>query len=771
MYGQTEKYENPNYRVMYEKMLSDPYIKSHFGMKVAICQHPMYLLIDEDRGVPIVGERELPWGSPDAGVYVDRVKRNLGALEKHDDFYLNYQFSAVEIESMVRDFPEVGERMKYWYNNGRLDFVDGLFSQAHVHTLGSESNWRQIEFGKQFFMDYFGKDVTVYGRQETGFHSQLPQLLKMFGYNFMTSPQFPHVLEILDGSFETIVSRNDKDFIRGSEFVNATSLDGTSVPFYFSMGGGNPDNDSPIGNIFRKDLYAPPPIRLWYPDMIEVGGKLHEKITSLYDFVLLEPALKERIQQVPPKATARIHSYWSYNEGTWAEELLRTNVAADRLALLAESMQCMAKLAGSSVDYSDELQKIWHSILKYQHHDISWNEVTDLRRRSINHFKDGMKANQQIMDDIAASLVEKDDGAVSIFNGLPRARRALIDTDKKMAPGDGRAFQRYEDRYIGFRDLPAGGFASFEKSEQTRASVKRDMPKTIATDHYQVTLSANGLIEQLVTNDGTDLLRAGKYLGGEMRALIAEQWVDNRTADCIWYEGEVCNILERRTSLGDIPVLERYFFFRHENLIQVELEFDFDGNEVGYFWIDETKINVYYPTVGSDVYHDIPFGYEKGKPEKPLFAPNWIYSSGLAYINHGTVKHWTKDGVLANVIAWGGDVFSNRQNLFGRWSTRPSYDIHLYGKQKIQYHLVPLGKFDDKRILRAVENITAPVHITSGRGTESYFEVSDSGLATTAVYHRNGVANVRGYALPSGNDSKFRDYEIFNGPLSDLKAK
>ena len=38
--------------------------KKHFNWKIALLQHPMYLLINEDRGEPVVGERVPPWGSP-----------------------------------------------------------------------------------------------------------------------------------------------------------------------------------------------------------------------------------------------------------------------------------------------------------------------------------------------------------------------------------------------------------------------------------------------------------------------------------------------------------------------------------------------------------------------------------------------------------------------------------------------------------------------------------------------------------------------------------
>jgi len=73
-----------------------------------------------------------------------------------------------------------------------------------------------------------------------------------------------------------------------------------------------------------------------------------------------------------------------------------------------------------------------------------------------------------------------------------------------------------------------------------------------------------------------------------------------------FYDGEVCSILERSERFGPIssavaggrgiPFRERYCFFKHQPVIKAELEFDFNGDEVGDSHIEETKLNGYYPT-------------------------------------------------------------------------------------------------------------------------------------------------------------------------------
>jgi len=487
----------------------------------------------------------------------------------------------------------------------------------------------------------------------------------------------------------------------------------------------------------------------------------------LFDWVLLRDALMEICRVSPPRAKAKVFSYWSYIEGVWAEELLRKMKAAEEMAVLAEQVYCMAKLAGLPVDKKNNIEKIWKTILKSQHHDISWIEVTDLRRKSINRLGGAIETCNEIMAEIAQKLVDKDDNSIAVFNALPRERKCLVQLEGQKSLGKGSKFQQFKGKSLGLVDVPAGGFKSFRVVASSSASKQKDLPEKIKTSHYSIEFSKDGLIKQITARNGKDLLNSGDYLGGEIRARIAKEWVNNRKAKCTYYSGHVVDILERSTSLGDIPVFERYYFFKDEPFIKVEIEFDFDGNEVGYMWIDKTKINVYYPTKGSKVYQDIPFGYKEAKQSRPLFATNWLYCGGLAYVNRGTTKHWVQDGVIANVLGWGSNHFSNR--LHWDWLESPQYDIRLYGKQRIEYFLIPYGKFDGNKIVKDVSEITAPVFVSKGKGQKSFYEVKDENLAVTSLYEKDGQVWVRGYKLPSESKSKYRDWEIFNRPISDIE--
>jgi hypothetical protein len=627
--------------------------------------------------------------------------------------------------------------------------------------LGSESNWRQFEYGLEIYRERFAKNVDVYARQETGLHQQLPQILNLFGYRYMTLPAFHSIIKFTGGTLEYM--NNDGIYLplSGQEFVVSTGLDGTGIPAYMWMTPGEWEDRT---DQFEMDLYSGPKIFYEFPDLEDVDEDDFNEYKNMYDWVLLGQALDERYEAAPPTATASIYSYWSYLEGVWAEELMRNNKLAEEMAVLAEQVQAMGSMAATGADKTTGLKAIWKEILKSQHHDISWIEVTDLRRKSISRLQTARNDANAILNEISEGLVTYDPSSLAVFNGLPRHRDCLIDlTDNQSFKGV--ALQKFNERSIGFARIPAGGFKSFPEEGKAVKSKSGKLPGTIHASLYEVALDENGLIRQISIN-GKEQLSQGDYLGGELRARIDQEWVTNREAEARYYSGPVYDVVQRESMLGHIPVKERYFYFKEKPVIKVEIDFDFHGDEVGNMWMDNTKINVYYPTKGKVVHHDIPFGYIEAREDRPLFATNWLHCGGIVYVNRGTIKHRVQDGVIANVLAWGSKHYSNRLH-WDYWTSQAQFDIRLYGQQKIEYYILPVGEFDGKQIVSEVTDLVSPVFITRGKGENSYYESGDENLSPTSVYWKDGRIWMRGYKLPAGDQSGYRDWEIFNEPLKE----
>ena len=113
--------------------------------KLALAQHPMYLLIREDTQC---AERTPPWGAPDIESYIDRVRRNLGALDRYPRLRLGYEWSGTELELLGRDAPDVLGQMREYAREGRVQFYNGTYAQPHLQILSPEANLRQFEYGR-----------------------------------------------------------------------------------------------------------------------------------------------------------------------------------------------------------------------------------------------------------------------------------------------------------------------------------------------------------------------------------------------------------------------------------------------------------------------------------------------------------------------------------------------------------------------------------------------------------------------------------------------
>ena len=748
-------------------------IRKHFDWQIAICYHPMYMLVDEDRGEPTIGERIPPWGAATAEQYLERVKRNLDSLEKDPKLTLNYEWAACALEDISVRFPDVMQRMQAAHQRGQLDFVGGEYSLAHTCVHGSEANWQQFEQGLPIFQRLFGQRVNIHAHQENHLYPQVPQVLRHFGYDFVVMPNYPWQITITEGPFQFLGHESGIYLRKGEEFIHTHAPDGTNIPGYFATAvRSTKPNDE-----YMKDLWSCPPLWIDFPDLEEY----HNPIAWARP-VMLGPAVEERFKAAPPRACGTIQIGYCYTEGIWAEEHLSASKAAEESTVLAGNMLAMSRLAGKPLDRQDKLGLLWRTVLKYQDHDATWIEVTDLRRKAIDQFKNVVAEDRKLMGEVAASLVQPDPNSVAIFNGLPRPRTALLEVGADEVPGGGAKLQKVGEKFVGFVDLPASGYRSFPLAKGSGGESKEvPLPEQLNTKFYSVKLSKEGLMETLTTAKGRKLVTSGDYLGGEIRAVIGNLWVNNRSSTCKFYDGDVCSVLERTGIFGQaqsgpaigrgIPMRERYIFFKHQPVIKVEVECDFDGDEIGDFHIEKTKLNVYYPTPGGDIRHDAPFGFESAREGDQILSQNWVQCGGLTYVNRGTPKHWVQNGVIANTLAWGGKEWTNRIH-YAWWKKRaPKYDLRLYGQQKLEYFLIPSDSSDGVAATHEVEALTAPVFIAPGTGEKSWGSVKDDSLAVTSLFEKDGQVWLRGYQMPSEKKGRFRDWEIFNVPAEEMFRK
>lgn len=733
----------------------------YFNWQIAICYHPMYMLVDEDRGDPPVGERIPPWGAETAEEYLERVKRNLASLEKDPKLTLNYEWAIHSLEDVAERFPDVHERMRAAAERGQLEFLGGEYSLAHTHTYGSEAAWRQFEYGTELFRTLYGKEITVHAHQEVHIFRQLPQILKYFGFEYLVFPAFPWALTITSGEFELLGYERAYHLRKGDDFIDVEALDGTSIPGFFTTNVRFANQQKELG----KDLWSAPPVFIDFPDLEEYHNP-RENATP----VLLGAAAAERFAKAPPRATGQIHSYYSYCEGIWADAHQRASKNAEDYAIQAGNMLALARLRGNSPGLQRQLDDMWKTVLKYQDHDATWTEMSDLRQKAIDQFHGSQEDASGLMAESGSSMLKETDTGISIFNSLTHPRTIPLElSPDEPIPDTQQPFQQVDNKIYGCVALPALGCRSYAIPEKKPVpSAPATLPQTINTSQYAATLSDDGLLTKLITADGHVVLDADQYLGGEIRCVRDGNWHDNRNLNATFLRGPVCDIVQRTGEVAGVPTRERYLFFQSEPLIKCEVTFDFNEDFIGDFHVEESKINIYHPTSGGPVYCDTQFAIEAIRDEEPIIAQNWVYSGGLIYVNRGTPKHWTRNGLIANTVAYGGDDWTNRIHPDHWQKYNKTFPQPLTGSRTIEYWIIPFGDYNPGEIVRSVDAIAAPATRVRGRADFSIGEIHDPNLVITGLYEKDDCVMARGYQLPTESMMQFKAWEIFSVPLQQL---
>lgn len=136
------------------------------------------------------------------------ILRALALLKAHP----NYRFvldQACYVKPFLERYPEEEAVFRQFVQEGRLAIVGGMDVMPDVNMPGGESFVRQVLYGKGYFRQKLGVDVTVGWQLDTfGHHPQMPQLLKLGGYKSfwtqrgVTAPDTPSefLWEGIDGS-------------------------------------------------------------------------------------------------------------------------------------------------------------------------------------------------------------------------------------------------------------------------------------------------------------------------------------------------------------------------------------------------------------------------------------------------------------------------------------------------------------------------------------------------------------------------------------------
>lgn len=729
--------------------------------KIALAQHPMYILVREDT---VCAERTPPWGAPDIGSYINRLRQNIDTLRKYPQIKIGYEWSGLELEQLKEDAPDVFDEMLDLVSAGQTTFYNGTYSQPHLQTLSSEANYRQFEWGARVYRQLcHNHQVLVYAHQESSVNEQTPQLLKSFGIQSVVMPNFSSTLTMIDGGELNVHSRFGTMFIHGEEFAAWRGLDGTVIDLYLNEPKHNQIKD---WLAFQEviGLTHVPPIVVEMPDLIEVNKAWIEE-RSQADFVLLDEVLAERLKAFPPRFRVRFYTNWSYIEGIRAEELSRNNWKAENSVLRAEALNSLAfALVNRSPDSTDP---VWKKILTTQHHDVYCFCAPILRQKSMGWLQEAKAEATQIASAAAEAITFHIDTSaagshpVVVFNTLPNPVRgvacvevdaatpAIKGPDGRLQPMDAAPLPSGKTLVRFLAELPGLGYTTFGIQDNGETPIEETLKKSFIFENgfYRAIVQPDGTFTSLVLKpSGDELLEGaghpGNLLAGRDSTGLGpkHEGTFDLTNPVKWEpsgRGPELNwqptgpVQGRHSSLGatfTIPgkmgpsvkaVLVLHFY---HDLARIDLDWAFTFSEacLGHFYDDDTKLRVQWPlSFEGIIHHDISFGVVDTRSYRPFFPASWVDSSdgnkGLAYFHQGTLKHWVTGKTLVNLFAWGEDTdaIGNRMDMV-RWPK--CFDQRLRGSHTIHTAIYPhSGDWRTADVIGAARSFgMAPVAYVTG---------------------------------------------------------
>jgi hypothetical protein len=319
--------------------------------------------------------------------------------------------------------------------------------------------------------------------------------------------------------------------------------------------------------------------------------------------------------------------------------------------------------------------------------------------------------------------------------------------------------QKYGSKLV-FNACEKGlGFRSYElKEKSVETNVEESTsPYYFENDVMSVIVLPDGRIGSIKSKLTGERLKApGNLLKGKLtREDRSEKWITNENAAKTMKveKGPVYDKITINGMIDDISydlVIKLPHGARQK--IDFALDLGFKNHEIGDFYHDESKLNIYWylDQQESEIAIDEPFGWTWQRADRPLHAANFVglfeKDKGLVFQHSGMPKSWVSGGAYANVIAWGATNFTNR-TPWG-WNSFNIFDMRLDRKCHYDYSVSIAENKNMAAIVKRISgDITPFVAVQSAKAVESksLLTVKNDNLIITAVEQKDEVIAVRLY--------------------------
>ncbi|MGC8641033.1 MAG: alpha-mannosidase [Isosphaeraceae bacterium] len=614
------------------------------------------------------------------------------------------------VKPFLDRYPDQERDFRRFLAEGRLQLVGAMDVMPDVNMPGGETFIRQLQYGKQYYRDKLGVDVTTGWLLDSfGHHAQIPQLLTLAGFK-----SFWH---------QRGANRPDHPSEYLWEGIDGTCIPAFWLPYSYGLLYGSP-HTLPEFEKFMKQRYAMLTPNSHGNDRVGLAGAdvsvpeehlaplvhaFNEKGDAPF---VLKMGVPSDFEVIAAKRTDRPVYRGSLNpifQGTYSSriELKQWMRIMEQKLLTAESLGALGHCLGAPFD-SDAVWRAWEPVLFNETHDLSSGVMTDhVYDDTIRGYEFSRRVADELIDTGWNALASKIDTSMAeipvvVFNreGFPRTDLAEVDLgfsqpglrgitihddQGKEVTYQVEQMTNYEDgalqtARIAFlaRDIPALGFRVFRVGKRDQ-HVKSAVPHSsnddalenptyrlafdratgaiknlrVKPDDWEVFAGPAGIVSR--QDDHGDLWELYRGLdGGSKIAMTTRQEVPKTGQAKFSNEfKDKPGTLQVGPVFSEFHVAHPFGAGKYETTIRTYAELP--RIEVTYKLINNEKYVRYqalFPTTiknGKSV-HEIPFG-SIARPEGIEFpAQNWVdYGDGkrgLAVLNYGLPGNVMAGGTL-----------------------------------------------------------------------------------------------------------------------------
>ncbi len=457
--------------------------------------------------------------------------------------YPDYVFGSSQPQAyhwVKEDYPQLYKQIGEAVRSGRWECQGAMWVEPDMNITGGESLVRQLLFGKRFFREEFGKDVTNLWLPDVfGYSAALPQILRLAGVTtFMTQK----------------ISWNESNTFPHHSFI-WEGIDGTRIRTHFLPTNTYNANNEPKEMIGAEARFAQADISGDWLNLYGVGdggggpGRYHLEMARRGANTDGSPKVKlsgaeeffSRLHKIPESTLPlwRGELYLELHRGTYT-----TQSRMKRYNRLLEGRlhdaEFLAAVAG--VDQIDETAAVWRDTMLNQFHDILpgssitlvYDEAHEQSERHLTTLGRLIDASMRTLHGSGASRTSSRTARYAVQNTLSWSRRAVVllpdvgPNDRVTGPdGSQLPRQTVKDGTIVAVNVPPMGHATVAVATGPGESTNdTGGPVTVRAE---ATVIENSVVRVRLANDGTiasiyDIEHARETLAGPANRLLL--WED-----------------------------------------------------------------------------------------------------------------------------------------------------------------------------------------------------------------------------------------------------